>query len=152
MFHYDLGMIDLTKDPLYAEYYNKAKCPTASKKLSVDRRAFYLLSDHILLQMAFRQETIIQHEDLFVLDADWVVSSRMLLSDHQVDKDTAEQFNIYLQHYVNTIEQTLPLKVDIRRNLVLLKLVSFLTPFFIGMRKCMKVPVKDRLLRHYLGE
>lgn len=151
MFCYDLGMIDLTNDATFAEVYEKAKYSATSTKLSVDRRAFYLLSDHILLQMAFRQETIMQYKNLFVLDADWIISSRMQLADHQVDKDTAEQFNIYLQHYVGIVVQALPLKADIRRNLVLLKLVSFLTPFFVGMRKCMKIPVKDRLLRHYLG-
>lgn len=145
-----IGMVDLTKDPTFAKVYDKAKRAAPSPQLPVDRRAFHLLSDRILLQMAFRQESIKQHNNLFVLDTSWIVSSRTLLADHQVNKDMAEQFNIYLQHYADIVVQALPLKPEIRRNLVLLKLVSFLTPFLVGMRKCMKIPIRDRLLRHYL--
>ena len=50
------------------------------------------------------------------------------------------------------IRENLGVKLDIRQHLELLKFISYMTPFLIGMRKRMKIPDVTRLLPPLTGK
>ncbi|CAI9727587.1 ankyrin and armadillo repeat-containing protein-like [Octopus vulgaris] len=101
--------------------------------------------------MLLSQLSIIHHEDLFMINAAWSISSKVVLSNDKADPETIASLNIYLQQQVEIVSRALEVKANMRRSLIMLKLVSFLTTLFVGMRKRMKIPHKDRLLKPYPG-
>ena len=57
-----------------------------------------------------------------------------------------------LQMHEDLIRENLGIKLDIRQHLELLKFISYMTPFLVGMRKRMKIPDVTRLLPPLTGK
>lgn len=79
------------------------------------------------------------------------ISSIVRLLDDRINHDDYERVNTRLQMHENMLRENLMKKMDIRRQLFILKFVSFLTPFLIGMRKRMKIPDTTRFLPDLSG-
>lgn len=110
--------------------------------------------EQLSMQMTFYQNKTFNHKDLYVMDSDWLVSSIVKALDDHVDKMTHtsyERINTRLQLHEELIMQCLDNKNEIRRMLLLCKFISFLTPFFMGMKKRMKIPQRKRLLPDLTG-
>lgn len=58
---------------------------------------------------------------------------------------------VFHQAHVDVIEKHLCNKAEVRRQMSLLKLVSFLVPFLMGLRRKNKVPDMSRLLPQLTG-
>lgn len=103
------------------------------------------------MQMTLYQKKVMHEKDIYMMEADMTISSIVRLLDDRINHDDYERVNTRLQMHENMLRENLMKKMDIRRQLFILKFVSFLTPFLIGMRKRMKIPDTTRFLPDLSG-
>ncbi|XP_076094844.1 ankyrin and armadillo repeat-containing protein-like isoform X1 [Mytilus galloprovincialis] len=153
---YSAGIQDVTYDPEYGSIYDGIEREDLDDKDIVEERNHFMKHvEQLSMQMTFYQNKTFNHKDLYVMDSDWLVSSIVKALDDHVDKMTHtsyERINTRLQLHEELIMQCLDNKNEIRRMLLLCKFISFLTPFFMGMKKRMKIPQRKRLLPDLTGD
>ncbi|XP_063964781.1 ankyrin and armadillo repeat-containing protein-like isoform X3 [Lytechinus pictus] len=141
------GMIDVTKDPDYATIYDNMRLfPMSKHDANIDKRLFMQYVNNMSVQLTWRQKTIQQHNNLFVIDAAYEVSGVLRLHEDRTDRDIYERLQTRLQAHVDVIEKHLCNKAEVRRQMSLLRVISFLVPFLMGLRRKNKVPDMSRLL------
>ncbi|XP_038077595.1 ankyrin and armadillo repeat-containing protein-like isoform X2 [Patiria miniata] len=141
------GMMDITKDPDFAGIYDNMRLfPMSEHDANADKRLFMQYVDDLSIQLTWRQRTIQQHQNLFVVDAAYEATSLVRLGEERIDRDTFERLQTRLHAHVDVIQRHLGKKAETRRQMEVIKLVSFLVPFLIGMRRRNKVPDIKRLV------
>ena len=146
-------MLDVTSDPDYAKAYEHLPEEHAGDvDLAEERRFFMSNVDGLSMQMTLFQQCVQQHKNLFVVDPDFLISSVVHLTEDRVDNTGYERLNARLQLHEIMLKQTLPNKEEVRHQLYLLKLISFLVPFLIGMKKRMRIPDLGKMLPNLTGK
>ncbi|XP_064647682.1 ankyrin and armadillo repeat-containing protein-like isoform X2 [Lineus longissimus] len=147
------GMLDITKDPDYADVYDKLpEEQPGDIEMAEERRFFMSRVEDLSMQITAFQKTVQLHHNLFVLDPDWLVSSVVHILEDKLDQHGYERLNARLQMHQTLVKESLTNKVEVRRQIGLLKLISFLVPFLVAMRKKMKVPELNQLLPPLVGD
>ncbi|KAK6172108.1 hypothetical protein SNE40_018060 [Patella caerulea] len=141
------GLIDITADPDYTNIYNRIPMDLPGDSEMMEERRFFMShAEDLSMKITLLQKQLKHHKDMYLVDSDWLVSSIVRLLDNRIDHTGYERIKTRLQMHEEIIKSYLPNKAEVRRNIELLKLVSFLTPFLMGMRKKMKIPDITRLL------
>ena len=145
-------MIDVSRDPEFETVYDKLPVEQqGDMEMAEERRFFMSHVDDLAMRMTFLQRSIQQYRNLFVVDPDWLVSSVVHLTEDKIDHTGYERLNARLQLHELMIKEHLPNKPEVKRQLYLLKLISFLTPFLIAMRKKMRIPDLNKMLPNMTG-
>ncbi len=100
--------------------------------------------DDLAMQMTLFQRSVMQHRNLFVVNADWSVENTIFLTDDQLDKTGFDRLRARLQMQEQILQEYLPKKLEVRRELHILKFISFLVPFLMAMKKRMKIPIMSK--------
>ena len=148
-----IGMLDISKDPDYATAYEQL--PTeepGDTEMAEERRYFMTHVDDLSMEMIFFQKSVQQFKDLFVVDSDWLVTSVVRILDDKIDHGGYERINARLQLHEIMLKENLPNKPEVRRDIYLLRLIAFLVPLLVGMKKRMKVPDLTRMLPNMTGK
>lgn len=146
-------MIDITKDPSYADIYERMPVEQPGDvEMAEDRRFFMKNVEDLSMNMTFYQKEINQHKNMFIADGDWSVSSVVRLTEDKLSHVEYERLNARLQLHEIMIQQNIENKDDIKRHISLLKLISFLVPFMVGMKKRMRVPDLSKMLPNMTGK
>ncbi|XP_022304477.2 ankyrin and armadillo repeat-containing protein-like isoform X4 [Crassostrea virginica] len=141
------GMVDMGKDPDYCDAYNDLQFDNDDDPdMTKERIHFMKHVEDICMQMTLYQKKIMHEKDIYMMESDLTISSIVRLLDDRINHNDYERVNTRLQMHENMLRENLTKKMDIRRQLFILKFVSFLTPFLIGMRKRMKIPDTTRFL------
>nr|XP_022304475.1 ankyrin and armadillo repeat-containing protein-like isoform X2 [Crassostrea virginica] len=141
------GMVDMGKDPDYCDAYNDLQFDNDDDPdMTKERIHFMKHVEDICMQMTLYQKKIMHEKDIYMMESDLMISSIVRLLDDRINHNDYERVNTRLQMHENMLRENLTKKLDIRRQLFILKFVSFLTPFLIGMRKRMKIPDTTRFL------
>lgn len=149
---YFSGMVDMGKDPDYCEAYNDLQFDNEDDPDMIKERIHFMKHiEDICMQMTLYQKKVMHEKDIYMMEADMTISSIVRLLDDRINHDDYERVNTRLQMHENMLRENLMKKIDIRRQLFILKFVSFLTPFLIGMRKRMKIPDTTRFLPDLSG-
>lgn len=144
-------MIDVTEDPDYANIYEPI-AGEREEKFSDERRFFMTHVDSLLLRIVFHQNSIQQFRNLFVVDTEWDVDSVIHIVDEGFDADSYERLALILGRHKETILRHFCNKAEVRRQIFLLKLIGFLVPFLVAMKKKMKVPDIMKMFPNMTGE
>ena len=145
--------MDVTKDPDYSSAYNKLPVESpGDTEMAEERRFFMSHVDDLMMQMTVYQNKVLHCKNIFVMDSDWVVSSVVKVLDDKLDHVSYERLNSRLQLHEQLVMEHLANKAEIRQQLYLLKFISYMTPFLIGMKKRMKIPDLSRLLPNLTGK
>ncbi|GFR60921.1 ankyrin and armadillo repeat-containing protein [Elysia marginata] len=72
--------------------------------------------------------------------------------DNQIDHTGYERLKTRLQMHEELIQNNIGNKPETRRQLELLKIISYLVPFLLGMRKRMKIPDITKLMPSYSND
>ena len=140
-------MMDITSDPDYINIYDDMPIEQPGDAEMAEERRFLMSHiDDLSMKMTFYQKTVQHHKDLYVVDADWLVSSIVMLLDDRIDHTGYERIKTRLDLHKEVVEKYLPNKDEIRRQIELLKFISYMTTFLVGMKKKMKIPNMTRLL------
>ncbi|XP_056008070.1 ankyrin and armadillo repeat-containing protein-like isoform X2 [Ostrea edulis] len=141
------GMIDIGKDPDYCDAYNDLQFDNDDDPDMIKERIHFMKHvEDICMQMTLFQKKVMHEKDIYMMESDMTISSIVRLLDDRINHDDYERVNTRLQMHENMLRDNITKKLEIRRQLFVLKLVSFLTPFLIGMRKRMKIPDLTRFL------
>ena len=147
----EAGVLDMSKDPSYSEAFDNVSVESNEDLHVLEQmHVFNKHIDELSLIMTFHQNSVQHHDSMFLIDADYHISS--VVTSDQVDLKSAERLQKHLSKQEKFILETLPTKPEVRRQLLLVKFISFLVPFLIGLRKRCKIINVSKLLTGFTFE
>lgn len=147
------GMIDITQDQDYKGIYKDIPVARAGDIDAMEETQFFMShAEDMSLRMTMLQNSMQQFRNMFVIDADWIVSAVVRVLDEKLDHAGYERLQSRLQMQQKVIKDNLANKAEVKQELGLLKFVSFLVPFLCAMRRKMRIPDVSRLLPPMYGD
>eukprot|EP00074_Homo_sapiens_P084158 XP_016858904.1 ankyrin and armadillo repeat-containing protein isoform X17 [Homo sapiens] len=108
-------------------------------------------AENIMLKLTFSTTQIQQYENVFIFETGYWLTNAIKYNQDYLDICTYQrlQQRLYLQKKI--IQKHFEKKKDIRRGIGYLKLICFLIPFLLSLKKKMKVPYLSSLLQPFSG-
>ncbi|XP_054555904.1 ankyrin and armadillo repeat-containing protein isoform X5 [Talpa occidentalis] len=145
------GLIDITKDPDFDGIYDEDlnEDPTYNPNSPEEKAIFMKYIENIVLKLTFSTTQIQQYENVFIFEAAYWLTDAVKFNQDYLDICTYQrlQQRLYLQKKI--IQKHFEKKKEIRRGLGYLKLICFLTPFLLSLKRKMKVPYLNSLLQPF---
>ncbi|XP_045874132.1 ankyrin and armadillo repeat-containing protein [Meles meles] len=142
------GLTDVTKDPDFDGIYDEDmnEDPTYDPNSPEEKAVFMKYAENIMLKLTFSTTQVQQYENVFIFEAAYWLTNAIKCTQDYLDICTYQrlQQRLYLQKKV--IQKHFEKKKEIRRGIGYLKLICFLTPFLLSLKKKMKVPYFSSLL------
>uniref|UniRef100_M3YLR7 Ankyrin and armadillo repeat containing n=1 Tax=Mustela putorius furo TaxID=9669 RepID=M3YLR7_MUSPF len=142
------GLTDVTKDPDFDGIYDEDmnEDPTYDPNSPEEKAVFMKYAENIMLKLTFSTTQVQQYENVFIFEAAYWLTNAIKCTQDYLDICTYQrlQQRLYLQKKV--IQKHFEKKKEIRRGIGYLKLICFLTPFLLSLKKKMKVPYLSSLL------
>ncbi|XP_069839631.1 ankyrin and armadillo repeat-containing protein isoform X2 [Dendropsophus ebraccatus] len=123
--------------------------PTYEPNEEEEKNLFMRYADNMMITMTCFTLEVQQYENLFVYDASYDLSNVVKLPQEKVDPITYQHLQQRLTMHQRLVKENIEKKADIRKNISYLKLISFLVPLLLGMKKKLKVPDLNRLLQPF---
>ena len=147
----EAGISDLAKDPELAQAYDALPVENKDDPAAAEeKRHFMKYVDELALKLTLFQNTVNQHQNMFLIDASYHISS--IVRSDKIDLQSYEKLQRRLSAHQEFIRKTLPLKPEVKRQLALLKFISFMVPFLVAIKKRCKVPDVNNLLPAFTFE
>ncbi|KAJ6665216.1 hypothetical protein lerEdw1_004265 [Lerista edwardsae] len=145
------GLIDISKESDFAGIYeeNMNEDPTYDPNSKDEKALFMQFVDYILLKLTFATTEVQQYENLFRFSAAYNLCNAIRLPDDRLDSISYQRLQQRLALQQKLVKKHLEKKVEIRKNIAYLKLMTFLIPFIINLKRRNKVPNLNRLLQPY---
>ncbi|KAK2489112.1 hypothetical protein MC885_009354, partial [Smutsia gigantea] len=145
------GLIDITKDPDFNGIYDEDmnEDPTYNPNSPEEKAVFMKYAENIMLKLTFSTTQIQQYENIFIFETAYWLTNAIKYNQDYLDICTYQrlQQRLYLQKKI--IQKHFEKKKEIRRGIGYLKLICFLTPFLLSLKKKMKVPYLNSLLQPF---
>ncbi|XP_023568103.1 ankyrin and armadillo repeat-containing protein [Octodon degus] len=142
------GLIDITEDPDFSGIYDQDlnEDPTYDPNSPEEKAVFMKYAENILLKLTFSTTQVQQCENVFIFEAAYWLTNAIKYTQDYLDICTYQrlQQRLYLQKKI--IQKHFEKKKEIRRGISYLKLICFLVPFLLSLKKKMKVPYLNSLL------
>ncbi|KAM4626878.1 ankyrin and armadillo repeat-containing protein [Discoglossus pictus] len=145
------GLIDITSDPVFDGIYSQ-NCdfdPTYEPNKPEEKSLFMEYVDSMTLKMTCFTVQVEQYENLFLYDASYLLSNVIRLPEDHLDPVMYQRLQQRLNIHQKVVRENLEKKAEICKNIAYLKLISFLVPFLVGLKKKMKVPDFSCLLQPF---
>ncbi|XP_066433209.1 ankyrin and armadillo repeat-containing protein isoform X2 [Eleutherodactylus coqui] len=142
------GLVDITSEPEFEDLYSSAgnEDPTYEPNEEEEKSVFMRYADSMTIMMSCFTLEVRQDENLFVFDASYDLSSVIRLTEEKVDPMTYQRLRQRLTVHQRLVQDNIQKKAEAKRNISCLRLISFLVPFLLGMKKKLKVPDLSCLL------
>ncbi|XP_042805367.1 ankyrin and armadillo repeat-containing protein isoform X5 [Panthera leo] len=142
------GLVDITKDPDFNGIYDEDmnEDPTYDPNSPEEKAVFMKYAENIMLKLTFSTIQVQQCENVFIFETAYWLTNAIKCNQDYLDICTYQrlQQRLYLQKKV--IQKHFEKKTDLRKGIGYLKLICFLTPFLLSLKKKMKVPYLESLL------
>ncbi|CAO2616248.1 Ankyrin and armadillo repeat-containing protein [Lemmus lemmus] len=142
------GLVDITNDPDFYGIYDEDmnEDPTYEPNSPEEKSVFMKYAENILLKLTFSTTQVQQHENIFIFETAYWLTNAIKYNQDYLDICTYQrlQQRLYLQKKV--IQKHFEKKKEIRKGMGYLKLICFLIPFLLSLKKKMKVPYLNSLL------
>lgn len=147
------GLVDITNDPDFYGIYDEDmnEDPTYEPNSPEEKAIFMKYAENIMLKLTFSTTQVQQHENVFIFETDYWLTNAIKYTQDYLDICTYQrlQQRLYLQKKV--IQKHFEKKKEIRKGMGYLKLICFLIPFLLSLKKKMKVPYLNSLLPPFSG-
>ncbi|XP_077304819.1 ankyrin and armadillo repeat-containing protein [Lithobates pipiens] len=145
------GLIDISSDSDFDGIYSQSfdLDPTYEPNKQEEKNLFMRYVNKMTIKMTCSTVQVQQYKNLFVYDASYTLSNVIRLTEEYMDSVTHQQLQQRLTIHRKLVEENLEKKAEIRKNIAYLKLISFLVPFLLGLKKKMKVPDFSCLLQPF---
>ncbi|XP_053554580.1 ankyrin and armadillo repeat-containing protein [Bombina bombina] len=145
------GLIDISSDPTFNGIYNENTDtdPTYDPNKPEEKKLFMHYAESMAIKMTCFTTQVSQYENLFVYDASYLLSNVVRLTEDHLDSVTYQHLQQRLRIHEKLVKDNLQKKAEIHKNIAYLKLISFLIPFLLGLKKKMKVPDFTYFLQSY---
>ncbi|KAL6484349.1 hypothetical protein MHYP_G00063940 [Metynnis hypsauchen] len=143
------GLQDISDDPCYQGIYDEDTNdidPTYDPNSTEEQELFSQFAENILLKITSYLTSIQQHENLFTFEGTHSLSSVVRLTEDMVELGTYQRLQQRLTRHTRLVRKHLGRKVDLGLDLAYLKLIGFLVPFLVGLRKKMRIPDLSQML------
>ncbi|XP_066202317.1 ankyrin and armadillo repeat-containing protein [Saccopteryx leptura] len=145
------GLIDITEDPDFNGIYDEDmnEDPTYKPNCPEEKAVFMKYAENIMLKLTFSTTHVEQCENVFIFETAYWLTNAIKYNQDYLDICTYQrlQQRLYLQKKV--IQKHFEKKKEIRRGIGYLKLICFLIPFLLSLKKKMKVPYLNSLLQPF---
>ncbi|XP_040827784.1 ankyrin and armadillo repeat-containing protein [Ochotona curzoniae] len=145
------GLIDITKDPDFDGIYDEDinEDPTYDPNSPEEKAIFMKYAENIMLKLTFSTTQVQQCENVFIFETAYWLTNAIKCNQDYLDICTYQrlQQRLYLQKKI--IQKHFEKKKEIRGGLGYLKLICFLIPFLLSLKKKMKVPYLSSLLQPF---
>ncbi|CAD7685942.1 unnamed protein product [Nyctereutes procyonoides] len=145
------GLVDITKDPDFNGIYDEDmnEDPTYDPNSPEEKAVFMKYAENIMLKLTFSTTQVQQYENVFIFETAYWLTNAIKYNQDYLDICTYQrlQQRLYLQKKV--IQKHFEKKKEIRKGIGYLKLICFLTPFLLSLKKKMKVPYLSSLLQPF---
>ncbi|XP_053454353.1 ankyrin and armadillo repeat-containing protein [Nycticebus coucang] len=142
------GLIDVTEDPVFNGIYDDDmnEDPTYDPNSPEEIAVFMKYAENMMLKLSFSTIHIQQYENVFIFETAYWLTNAIKYTQDYLDICTYQklQQRLYLQKKI--IQKHFEKKNEIRRGIGYLKLICFLIPFLLSLKKKMKVPYLNNLL------
>uniref|UniRef100_A0A8C8RZJ2 Ankyrin and armadillo repeat containing n=1 Tax=Pelusios castaneus TaxID=367368 RepID=A0A8C8RZJ2_9SAUR len=145
------GLVDLSSEPEFEGIYdeNMNEDPTYDPNSAQEKNLFMQYADNILLKLTFGTIQVQQYENVCKFDASYGLSNVIRLTEDYLDTVTYQRLQKRLTLQQKLMKKHLEKKAEIRKNIEYLKIMSFLIPFLLGLKRKMKIPNLNQLLQPY---
>ncbi|XP_052047796.1 ankyrin and armadillo repeat-containing protein [Apodemus sylvaticus] len=142
------GLVDITNDPDFDGIYDEDmnEDPTYEPNSPEEKAVFMKYAESMMMKLTFSTTHIQQYENIFIFETAYWLTNAIKYNQDYLDICTYQrlQQRLYLQKKV--IQKHFEKKKEIRRGIGYLKLICFLIPFLLSLKKKMKVPYLNSLL------
>jgi len=153
------GLQDTNKDPEYANVYDELEIDVESgfkgmtdNEVKEEINFFMNHVDDLGLQITMFLNKCKQYKNLFEIESDYYLNACVKTTINQIDNIKFERLKRRLNKQETFLRRNFAKKAEVRNNLNIMKLVSFLVPLFVGLKKRMKVPDLNNLLPFMSGD
>jgi hypothetical protein len=108
--------------------------------------------DDVALQMTFGLKSLKQFKNLYQIESEYTIGCACRADNERIDNFKFEKIKPLLNVHEKFLRENFEKKAEIRKNLSLLKFVSFLVPLLVGLKKRMKIPEMNNLLPLMMGD
>jgi hypothetical protein len=108
--------------------------------------------DDISVQMTFGLKTIKNYKNLYEIEGEYFLNSCCKADNEKISNARYETIKPILNLHEKFLRENFERKKEVRKNVVLLKLISFLVPLMTSLKKRMKIPDMNNLLPPLTGE
>ncbi|XP_074071608.1 ankyrin and armadillo repeat-containing protein isoform X2 [Macrotis lagotis] len=142
------GLVDITKDPDFDGIYdeNMNEDPTYEPNSFEEKSIFMKYVENIKINLTFTNTLVQQYDNVFLFETAHWLSNVIKYTDDYLDICTYQRIQQRLALQKKLIEKHLEKKSEMRQNMAYLKLICFMIPFLLGLKKKMKVPNLSTLL------
>ncbi|CAB1346712.1 unnamed protein product [Coregonus sp. 'balchen'] len=145
------GLQDISEEPCYHGIYNGEVNvdPTYDPNSAEEERLFSQHQESILLKLTSYLSSARQHGNLFVFESAHSLASVVRLTEERLELATYQRLQQRLGLQAGLVRGCLERKAEVCRDLAYLRLLTFLVPFLVGLKKRMKIPDLAQMLPAY---
>ncbi|XP_056610686.1 ankyrin and armadillo repeat-containing protein isoform X2 [Triplophysa dalaica] len=141
------GFMDISQDPCYHNIYEDTDVDPTYEPNSVDEEnLFSKYSENVLIKLSSYLTSIRQHQNLFVFNGTHSLSNVVRLTEDEIDLSTYQRLQKRLSGHIRLVRSRLGRNAEVSRDLAYLKLITFLVPLLISLRKKMLIPNLSQML------
>ncbi|XP_068079437.1 ankyrin and armadillo repeat-containing protein isoform X1 [Danio rerio] len=142
------GLKDISDEPCYQDIYkeNTDADPTYEPESTEEENLFSQYSESILIKLSAFLTSARQHQNLFMFEGSYCLSNAVRLTEDNIDLATYQRLQKRLSEHIILVKNNLEKNAEVCRELAYLKLISFLVPLLISLRKKMLIPNLSKLL------
>ncbi|XP_073710736.1 ankyrin and armadillo repeat-containing protein [Misgurnus anguillicaudatus] len=142
------GLMDISHNPCYQDIYNDDMYvdPTYDPNGIEEETLFSQHSEDILIKLSSYLTSVRQHQNLFVFEGTHSLSNVVRLTEEEMDLATYQRLQKKLSGHIRLVRNHLGRTAEVSRDLAYLKLITFLVPLLISLRKKMLIPNLSQML------
>ncbi|XP_057191221.1 ankyrin and armadillo repeat-containing protein [Triplophysa rosa] len=142
------GLIDISHDPCYHNIYKEDTDvdPTYEPNSVEEETLFSKYSENVLIKLSSYLTSIRQHQNLFVFNGTHSLSNVVRLTEDEIGLSTYQRLQKRLSGHIRLVRNHLGRNAEVSRDLAYLKLITFLVPLLISLRKKMLIPNLSQML------
>ena len=109
----EAGILDMAIDPELAEAYDALPVENKDDLGAIEKRRHFIKHvDELALKLTLFQNTVNQHQNMFLIDANYHISS--IVRSDKIDVQSFEKLQRRLGVHQEFIRKTLPLKTEVK--------------------------------------
>lgn len=108
--------------------------------------------DDLQLKITFGIDKLTQYGNVYEIDPDYLISSCCKASNDRIDNAKFERLKKILNVHEKFLRQNYAKKKEVKKYINMLKIVGFLVPLFVGLKKRMRIPNLNNLLEVITGD
>ncbi|XP_069471743.1 ankyrin and armadillo repeat-containing protein isoform X2 [Ambystoma mexicanum] len=145
------GLVDISKEADFEGMFNKNmnEDPTYQPNSPEEKTFFMQYAEKMAIKMTCYATQVQQFDNVFVFAGTYTLSSIIKPTEEQIDSVTYQRLQQRLSLHQRTIREFIEKKAEIRKHIEYLKLISYLVPLLIALKKKMKIPALDQLLQPF---